>query len=140
MNVRISKVIFRAIIIWLALMAAESVSGTLRELLLKPLVDDLISRRISFFIALTIISSITTLWICWIGASGFRELLAVGLLWAALTFGFEAFVLRPLLDISRDRFSDDFDPRKGGLMSVGLVFLTLVPFLASKIRKSIRSG
>ena len=125
----------RAIIVWLVIMLAESLHGTARVLLVEPYAGELRARRIAFFTGMAIILAITVAFIRWIRASGISQLLAIGGLWAVLTFGFEVLLGLYVLDYSWERIIAEYDPGKGGLMSVGMIFLALAPLIAAKLRK-----
>ncbi len=128
----------RGLAIWLLIMFAESVHGTLRELFLTPIVGEVRARLISFFVALAIIFTITLLFIRWIAASNAKHLLKIGALWAGLTFCFEALIVRAITDTSWSRLLADYDPSQGGLMLVGLAFLVLAPVAADSLLKYFR--
>ena len=111
---------------------AESLHGTLRELILKPMVGDVRAKQISFVTALVIIFTITFIFVRWIQASNKKQLLLVGIMWVALTFVFEALITRSLLDISWERFLADYNIVDGGMMAIGLIILALAPLLVSR--------
>jgi len=111
---------------------AESLHGTLRELILKPMVGDVRAKQISFVTALVIIFTITFIFVRWIQASNKKQLLLVGIMWVALTFVFEALIARSLLDISWERFLADYNIVDGGMMAIGLIILALAPLLVSR--------
>ena len=71
--------ILRALAVLLVIIFAESVHGTLRQLFLAPLVGDFTARRISFFIAVTLIFLITYFFIRWISAPNVKSLFAASL-------------------------------------------------------------
>jgi hypothetical protein len=123
----------RAFLVWLVIIAGESVSGILRSLYLAPSIGDLAARRAGFFIGLAIIFAITWAFIRWTGATRPRDLWMIGVMWMVLTAAFE-FGLAYLLGLSRDRVLEDYDPSRGGLMAFGLVFLVIVPWLAGRTR------
>jgi len=79
----------RAIAVWLLIVFAESVHGTLRQLFLAPLVGDFPARRISFFIAVLLIFLITYFSIRWINAPTVKSLFGIGLIWTILMTVFE---------------------------------------------------
>lgn len=58
----------RGFLVWLLIMFAESVHGTLRQLFLAPAVGDFTARRISFFTGMLLIFLITYLLVRGIGA------------------------------------------------------------------------
>lgn len=126
---------FRAFTIWLLIIFAESVHGTLRQLFLAPLVGDFTARRIAFFVALLLIFLITYLFIRWINAPTIKSLFAVGLMWmilmACFEFGLGIFVMK----YSWERMFEDYDISRGGLMGFGLLFMFFVPYLVTKLNE-----
>lgn len=138
--VNLSSVLTRGLVVWLIIICAESLHGTIRELFLKPLIGDLRARQVGFFTALAIILAITFIFIRWVQASNNKQLLAVGITWAALTFVFEALIVRPALDVSWERFLADYNIVEGGVMAIGLIILALAPFIAAYTRgRSVES-
>ena len=125
--------LWRGFAVWCAIIVAESLHGTARELWLRPLVGDFQARRIAFFSGMALILAIAWLCIRWIGARTRRARLAVGGLWAALTLAFEIALGRMAFRFSWDRIWQDYDLLHGGLMGLGLVFLLLAPSLAARL-------
>lgn len=126
--------LLRAFTVWLVIIFAESVHGTLRQLFLAPLVGDFTARRIAFFIGLLLIFAIAYLFIGWIAAPSHKSLFAVGLLWMILTGMFEFGLGYFVLNYSWERMFEDYDLSRGGLMGFGLLFMAIVPYLAAKLR------
>lgn len=126
--------LLRALAVWLVLMVAESVHGTLRMLLLAPFVGDFKARQISVFTGSLLILAVTYLFVRWIRAETTARLLVVGLVWLALTVLFEVVLGRFVMGYSWDRLASDYDLARGGLMPFGLVMLTLSPLVAAKLR------
>ncbi len=124
----------RAFLVWLVIIFAESVHGTFRQLFLAPLVGDFPARRIAFFVGMLLIFSIAYFFIRWIAAPTAKSLLLIGLLWAILTLVFEFALGFLILGYSGERVFEDYDVSRGGLMSLGLVFMMFAPFIAAKIR------
>lgn len=128
----------RAFVVWLVIIFAESVHGTLRQLLLAPLVGDFPARRIAFFVGLLLIFLIAYFFAGWMRAENTKQLLAAGLLWATLTLIFEFALGFFVLGYSRERVFEDYDASRGGMMGFGLVFLVFAPLLAAKLRGTER--
>jgi hypothetical protein len=125
---------FRAFAVWLVIILAESVHGTLRTLYLAPLVGDFRARQISFFTGMLLIFAVAFLFIRWVGAVTARSLLAVGLLWLVLTVLFEFGLGLFVLGYTWERMFEDYDLARGGLMGFGLLFMLLAPLLAARAR------
>jgi len=70
----------------------------------------------------------------WIGARTSRQALIVGAVWIALTLAFEV-GLALALGLGWDRVLSDYDPRRGGLMPLGLLALGVAPWIALRLRR-----
>ncbi len=125
----------RALAVWLIMMAAETVHGILRTVLLAPQVGDLRARQIAFFTGSAIILGTAYLFINWIRARSFKELLVIGLMWMLLTLGFEAVVGIYGFGFGWERIIAEYDPRSGSLMLFGLFVLVLAPLIAFRLRR-----
>ena len=125
----------RALAVWLIMMAAETVHGILRTVLLAPQVGDLRARQIAFFTGSGIILGTAYLFINWIRARSFKELLVIGLMWMLLTLGFEAVVGIYGFGFGWERIIAEYDPRSGSLMLFGLFVLVLAPLIAFRLRR-----
>lgn len=126
--------LFRAFLVWLLIIFAESVHGTLRALFLAPQVGDFRARQITFFTGMLLIFGIAYLFIRWIRAETAKSLFAVGVLWLVLTALFEFGLGLFIFNYSWARMFEDYDISRGGLMAFGLVFMAFVPLLAARLR------
>ena len=124
-------IVFRALAVWLILIVAESIHGTLREFFLKPYIGDFRARQIAFFSGMALILTIALLFIRWLKTDSHQQLLKVGLLWMALTLVFEFSLGLFVLRYSWERMFSDYNLLKGGLMGFGLLFLVFAPLLAA---------
>ncbi len=127
--------LFRGISVLLIIIVAESINGTVRQLVIAPMISDLPARRVSFAVAIVLITAITFLFIKWIRASGYAELLALGGVWVLLMLGFEFGVGHFVFAMPLDLIASDYDPRRGGLMTFGMLYLSIVPSIAFRIRR-----
>jgi hypothetical protein len=123
----------RALVVWLVVIAAETVHGILRQLFLAPIVGDLAARQIGVVVGSFIIFIIAFVSVRWLNARTLREQLGVGALWVVLTVVFEL-ALGTLLGLTRERMLADYDLTAGGFMAFGLLFLLLSPVLAARAR------
>lgn len=123
----------RAVVVWLVLMAGEVVHGTVRTLWLTPWLGDFRARQLSVFTGSALIIAISALMIGWLHPRTNRALFHIGLLWLALTVAFEV-ALGRALGYGWSQMAADYDLRHGGLMPIGLVALTLAPWLAARVR------
>ena len=125
--------LMRSIVVWLVIIAAETVHGILRGLLLVPLVGDLPARQIGVVIGSILIFIVAFLFVRWIAAKTTSQRLAVGLLWVVLTVVFEIGLGRFVLDLPWDRIIEDYDVTRGGFMGLGLLFMAISPILANSL-------
>jgi len=124
----------RALLVWLLMMAVESIHGVLRNRLLAPLAGDFRARQIGVFIGAALILGIAVLLIDWIRPNSERSLVVIGALWLVLTLAFE-FGLGRKLERPWGALLADYDLARGGLLSIGMVVLALSPWIAARIRQ-----
>ena len=128
------------LIVWLAIISAETVHGVLRALFLEPSVGDFRTRRIGVLVGAALILLIAHLFSPWLRARSAGTLPGTGLAWVALTAAFEAALGRLALNLSWERIFSDYDVSPGGLMGFGPVSLALAPLIAARLRaKTVRS-
>ena len=124
----------RGFAVWLVIMFAESVHGTVRQIFLAPAVGDFTARRIAFFTGMLLIFAIAYLLARWIAAPTAAALFAIGALWAVLTLAFEFGIGYFALGYTRERLLEDYDVSRGGLMGLGIVYMIFVPYVAARAR------
>lgn len=122
-------------LVWCALVVAEVVHGTLRVLLLVPVVGDFRSRQLAVFSGAAIILTIAVRSARWIGARSDRERLAVGAVWMAGMLAFEIGAGRLLARLSWERIVSDYDLVHGGLLPIGMTVLFFAPLLADRLQR-----
>jgi hypothetical protein len=124
----------KAIIVWLIIVAAETLHGILRQLFLAPHIGDLAARQIGVFVGSGIILVVACLFIGWINPRTRAQQFLIGLLWVVLIAIFEV-SLGLALGYSRERILEDYDLTRGGLMGGGLLFLLFAPMIAARLRQ-----
>jgi hypothetical protein len=129
--------LLRALVVWLVIIAVETVHGILRTLLLVPMMGDFPARQISVFTGSLLIFGVTLLFINWTAARTTLQLLMVGTIWVLLTILFEITLGRLVLDLSWDRITEDYDITRGGFLGFGLLFMAVSPLLAATFRRTI---
>ncbi len=129
-----ASMVFRVIAAWLVLIVAESAHGTVREMWLRPYLGDLRARQLALLTGSVIVLGIAYAFLPWIGAESRRARWLVGVLWVALTLAFELSLGRLVLGYSWDRVLEDYDPTRGGFLSLGMLLLLLSPHIAAKAR------
>lgn len=128
----------RAFLVWLVIIGVETVHGILRTVFLVPLMGDFRARQVSVLTGSLLIFGVAYFFIGWIAANTRFQLLAVGLLWVALTVLFEIGLGRFGLGLSWDRITEDYDVTRGGMLGFGLLFMAASPWLAARLH--CRSG
>lgn len=125
------EALFRALLVWLLIVAAESAQGSLRHLLFGPEVEFLV-RQVSVLSGAAMIFVLT--WACgrWIRIGTARGALAIGVLWVVLTLAFEV-VLGRATGLGWDRIASDYDLLHGGLMPIGLLAMALTPWAVRRL-------
>lgn len=125
----------RALVVWLLMMAIETIHGVLRNLFLVPVIGDVGSRQIGVLIGSALILGVAILTIGWIRPTSELSLLTIGAMWLALTLAFEIGLGRAL-GRPWESMLADYDLSRGGLLSIGMVVLALSPWIAARIRQS----
>jgi hypothetical protein len=128
-------VIRRALAVWVVLIAAEILHGIARSVLLVPHDGQFRSSQIGVFTGSLIILVIALLFVRWIGASRSSQLLGIGVLWLGLTLAFEIGFGRFVVGASWKRLAADYNVLEGGLLPFGMIFLSVSPLIAGKIRR-----
>jgi hypothetical protein len=124
----------RAFVVWLLMMAIETIHGVLRNRFLVPVIGDVGSSQIGVLLGSALILGIAILLIGWIHPTSERSLLVIGALWLTLTLAFE-FGLGRALGRPWHAMLADYDLSRGGLLSIGMVVLALSPWIAAEVRK-----
>ncbi|MDM7922080.1 MAG: hypothetical protein QUS14_07245 [Pyrinomonadaceae bacterium] len=134
------RIVTRASLVWVAIILAESVHGTLRMLFLEPALGPVRARQYSVITGSILILAITYLSIRWIGAETTRQLSLIGLGWVVTTVLFEVMLGRFAMGSAWDDIWRDYDVSRGGLMLFGLAFLAMAPLLADMLQKKKRAA
>ncbi len=124
----------KAIAVWILIVIAESIHGTIRQLFIAPMIGDMLSRQVGVFFGSAIILLISWLSARWLGAKTLKNQLQVGVLWVVLIVVFEV-GLGTALGYTRERILSDYNLAQGGLMGLGLLFMLFAPALGAKLRK-----
>ena len=127
-------VLLRGLAVWLLFMSIETVLGTLRTLHVEPVLGPLRARQIAFPVGLATIALVVYLAIRWISPRDTKQALTLGLLWAGLTFAFELAIGVFAMGLPVSAALADYDPRRGGLMALGLLALVLMPEAMRRLR------
>ena len=126
----------RAVLVWLLLMAAESLQGAARRLLLSPALEQAL-RQFSVLVGVLVIAAITWALLPWMRIRTTGQALATGAMWALLTLAFE-FGLGGIMGLSWSQMLADYDLTQGGLMPIGLLAMALVPWAVWRLQSRTR--
>ena len=129
---------FRAVGLWVLLMAAETVQGLWRAKVLAIWLGDEFARDVGVFTGSLIILLIVFACIGWISARDPKDLLMIGATWVALTIGYEAVLGRIAFARAWSEIAADFDVTQGRLLPFGLLVLLFAPLLAARVRGRVR--
>jgi lipoprotein signal peptidase len=124
---------FRATLVWMLIMLAETGHGMVREVFIAPVIGGFRARQIGVLVACVLIFVIAWLTTRWMNASTRRQQLTIGAYWVLLTLLFE-FVLGRATGASWSRLLSDYNPARGGVMLLGLAFMFITPWLTRKLR------
>jgi hypothetical protein len=128
---------WRAIAIWLLILAAESTNGTIRRIWLVPTLGEHTSHQIGVLIASALILFIAWLTARWLDARTFKAQLQVGALWVVLMLAFE-FGVGLAMGNSMQRMLIEYDLLRGGLMGLGFLVLLFAPTFGARMANAHR--
>ena len=126
--------ILRAIALWFGLAALAVLNGAVRDAWLAPRWGETVGRAVSTLTLSALIALVTLLTIGWIGPSTTGEAIRVGVLWLALTLGFEFLVGHWVFRRSWAALFADYDLRRGRIWVLVLLVTLLAPLVAAQLR------
>jgi hypothetical protein len=129
------RMMLRSIAVWLLIICSEVVNGTIRVLMILPMIGNPRAKQVSFLTALILISGITFFLIKWVRPAGFVQTITIGVVWASLTLGFEIAIGRFVAGATWEAIGADYDAARGGLMLFGLAYVLMVPSIAFRLRR-----
>lgn len=116
----------RAITVWLLILIAESISGTIRRLWLVPELGEHTAHQIGVATASILILLIAWWMASWLHARTLKRQLQIGALWVILMLIFE-FGVGLAIGNSLASILKEYDLSKGGLMGLGFLVLFIAP-------------
>ncbi|HEX4934249.1 MAG TPA: hypothetical protein VFV33_13760 [Gemmatimonadaceae bacterium] len=123
----------RGIAVWIVIAVVEMLHGIVRTAVLRPRVGDLASRQIGVLTGSLLILGVAWLSVPWIRIGSSGEALQVGGAWFVLMLAFEV-ILGRAFGMSWSRIAEDYDPRRGGFMVLGMLVITLAPLMMWELR------
>jgi hypothetical protein len=124
----------RGILVFLFIMALETVHGILRGLFLVPQIGETMSGRIGWPVGVLIVLGLSTILIDWTVLSCRSDLLRLGVIWAGLTAAFEI-AIGLLRGLDASRVWSEINPLDGGLMLYSLAVMLFAPVIGSRLRR-----
>lgn len=109
------------------LACAETLHGIARNVLAAPRLGKRRALRLSVITGTLLAFGLCYVFVPGIGASGIGEHLVVGVGLAGFMAAFDLFIGRRVMRFSWSRIAEDFDPRRGNYLSIGLALLALSP-------------
>jgi hypothetical protein len=125
----------KAVAMWLVLLVAMFVNGTVRVLVLQPHLGEHLARQVAVLTGIAIILGLTRPFVRSLGRPSSRILAGVGLLWLALTVAFEFSFGRYVLGTSWEVLLADYDLLRGRLWPLALLVTATAPWLCSRFRR-----
>jgi len=130
------RLLARAGLAWLALLAAMMVNGTVRVLVLQPRLGEDAARRAACVSGIAVILALAALLRPWLGARDARSQLEVGLFWVVLTVAFEFLFGHYVSGQSFESLAADYDLTRGRLWPLVLAVVLAAPWLTSAFRQA----
>lgn len=119
--------LLRYILLCIFLAGAESLHGIARTVLLAPRVGKVLAIKLSVVTGTLLAFGLCYVFVPGIGATGFGEHLFLGLGLSGFMAAFDVAIGRLVIRLKWSRIWEDFDPRSGNYLSIGLVLLAFSP-------------
>lgn len=125
---------WKALLFWFLLMLLAIANGTLRVKLIIPVTGLTAGLAISTVMLCALILLATWLGIRWLGPADSAQAWSIGLLWLALTLGFEFGAGHYLFKKPWSELLVDYDISKGRIWLLVPIVTVLAPWLMAKAR------
>ncbi len=127
---RMIALLLRALLVGILIAAIETVHGILRVRWLNRHIGDKRARRVTVVSGSLLV--LFTAWVAvpWLGIRSQTEAWITGLIWVILLLAYDLGLGRWYFGFSWQRLLMDFDPRKGGMLGLGMLVLLAAPWLA----------
>jgi hypothetical protein len=129
--------LLRTLLVWLAIIALETLHGIARVALLQPLVGDFRARQLAVFTGSALIFGVAWFGVRWIRPTSAAQALGIGATWVGLTIGFELALGRLVMKLPWERLAEDYDLTRGGLLGLGLIVMLLAPWFAARQQRLV---
>jgi hypothetical protein len=132
--------IWRALVVWVAVLALASINGAAREAWLIPRFGDPLGRALSTVILCALVFLTTWLTIDWIHPASAGEALGIGALWLVLTLAFEFLAGHYALGKDWVVLLEDYDLSRGRIWLAVLIVVLLAPLWTARMRGLLSAG
>lgn len=119
--------IWKTLIIGLLLAIGEVINGNIRVRVLHGIFGKSRAKVVSFFSGIGIIALICWFTLPWINPNNYHDCLLIGFVWLAIMMCLDIYFARRVFKLKWGKVLDDFNPLKGNLLSVGMIFLLFSP-------------
>jgi hypothetical protein len=125
--------IIKAIIVWGLIAIGEIINGTFRVKYLQRKHGLHRAKQISCLSGIIIFTAITWFFLPWVGPNNLFHCFLIGSIWATLMLLVDIYFGRLVFKYSWSKIIEDFDLRKGNLLSVGMLILFFCPAIVFTI-------
>lgn len=126
--------LLKALLAGLLIACGEVVNGNIRVRVLHSRVGKRRAKHISFISGVAILTAICWLTLPWIAPADYRDCLLVGAIWLAIMLCLDLYFARNVFRLTWKKIRDDFNPMKGNLLSLGMIYLLACPALVFTLR------
>ena len=127
--------IWKTLLIGLLLAIGEVINGNIRVRILHGIFGKRKAKVVSLFSGIGVIAFICWITLPWIKPSNYQDCILIGIVWLAIMTCLDIYFARRVFNLSWSKVLDDFNPLKGNLLSVGMVFLLFSPSLVYWIQQ-----
>ncbi len=122
-----NKMFLKALIAGLLIAFGEVINGNIRVRILNKRLGKKRAKLISFFSGIIVIFVICWLILPWIEPNNYQDCIYIGFIWLVIMMCLDIYFARYVFKLKWNKIIDDFNPMKGNLLSIGMVFLLFCP-------------
>jgi predicted acyltransferase len=119
--------LLKALIVGLLIAIAEVINGNIRVRFLHTRFGKKRAKLISFISGVVFIIVISWATLGWINPANYEDCFYVGLTWLLIMLCLDIYFGKQVFKLKWTQVLDDFNPMKGNLLSIGMIFLLLCP-------------
>mgnify|MGYP000297750670 FL=1 len=128
--------LLKVLVVGLLLSLGEVVNGNFRVRILHHLYGRKRAKFISFFSGMMIIVLIVWLTQPWLNLSNYIECFSTGFIWMVMLLCLDIYFARCVFKFKWKKITEDFNIRKGNLLSIGLILLFFMPSIVFWVKTS----